>query len=180
VLRRLPGRVKLPGLKDKRRAPDSLSAAAPADCLVEQAAGVLAEFAARWGDEPLVMDKWFAVQATAPAPATLAKVRELMGHPAFRFSNPNRVRALIGTFAGANPLAFHQAGGDAYRFLAEQILALDPHNPQIAARLAARLSHWRRYDQQRQQLMRAELHKIAAAPKLSRDVYEVVNKSLAE
>jgi aminopeptidase N len=147
-------------------------AAAPA------APAALAEFAARWGADALVMDKWFSVQATAPRPATLAVVRELMKHPAFRLENPNRVRALIGAFAGANPVAFHQAGGAGYRFLAEQVLALDPRNPQIAARLAARLSRWRRYDQERQELMRRELARILAAPGLSRDVYEVASKSL--
>ena len=142
------------------------------------APAVLADFAARWRVDSLVMDKWFSVQATAPRPESLEVVRKLMGHSAFRFDNPNRVRALIGAFAGANPLAFHQAGGAGYRFLAEQVLALDPRNPQIAARLAARFSRWRRYDQERQDLMRRELAKILASPGLSRDVYEVASKSL--
>lgn len=139
---------------------------------------VLTSFATRWGADPLVMDKWFTVQATVPGPETLDKVRNLMNHPAFKISNPNRVRALIGSFAGANPTGFHRVDGKGYRFLAEQILALDPGNPQIATRLATSLSRWRRYDQIRQQLMRRELTKIAAAPDLSRDLYEVVSKSL--
>ncbi|MDF1614501.1 M1 family metallopeptidase [Desulfurivibrio dismutans] len=141
---------------------------------------VLAEFAARWRHDHLVLDKWFSVQATAPAPVTLEQVKALMDHPAFRLANPNRVRALIGAFAAGNAPAFHRADGAGYRFLTEQILALDPLNPQVAARLAARFSRWRRYDPARQALMRAELSKIAAAPKLSRDVYEMVSKSLGQ
>ncbi len=143
-----------------------------------EAGAALASFAERWQAEPLVMDKWFTIQATAPLPDTLAEVTKLMNHPAFRLSNPNRVRALIGAFAAANPLCFHAADGAGYRFLADQILALDPVNPQIAARLAIRLSRWRRYAPDRQALMRAELERLLAA-ELSRDLYEVVQKSLA-
>ncbi|ADH84975.1 aminopeptidase N [Desulfurivibrio alkaliphilus] len=142
------------------------------------AAEALEEFAARWGHDPLVLDKWFTVQATAPSPDTLERVEALMAHPAFRLSNPNRVRALIGAFAAANPVAFHRADGAGYRFLAAQIMALDSVNPQVAARLAARFSRWRRFAGPRRELMRAELEKIATAPKLSRDVYEMVSKSL--
>lgn len=143
-----------------------------------QAAEALADFARRWREQPLVMDKWLAVQATAPFAATLEQVRELMRHPAFRFDNPNRVRALIGSFAAGNPVAFHAADGSGYQFLAEQILALDSQNPQIAARLATRLSRWRRYAQPHQSLMRRQLAGLAAAPQLSRDLREVVDKSL--
>ncbi len=159
-------------------------AAGASAAAAREAEEVLAQFAARWADDPLVMDKWLSVQATVPAPETLARVRELMSHPAFRLANPNRVRALIGAFAGANPVAFHQVGGQdlgaGYHFLAEQVLALDPINPQVAARLAARLSRWRRFGRQRRQLMRGELEKIVASPGLSRDVYEMVSKSLGE
>ncbi|MFZ5761374.1 MAG: aminopeptidase N [Thermodesulfobacteriota bacterium] len=142
-----------------------------------EAQPALAAFAERWQAEPLVMDKWFTIQATAPLPGTLDAVRHLMAHPAFKLTNPNRVRALIGAFA-MNPLCFHAPGGEGYHFLADQILALDPMNPQIAARLATRLSRWRRYDHSRQALMRAELERLMAAS-LSRDLYEVVQKSLA-
>ncbi|MEW6593644.1 MAG: aminopeptidase N [Thermodesulfobacteriota bacterium] len=142
-----------------------------------EAQTALAAFAERWQGEPLVMDKWFTIQATAPLPATLAAVKRLMAHPAFKLANPNRVRALIGAFA-MNPLCFHATSGEGYRFLADQILALDPMNPQVAARLATRLSRWRRYDTGRQDLMRAELERLMAA-QLSRDLYEVVQKSLA-
>lgn len=141
-----------------------------------EAQPALARFAERWQHEPLVMDKWFTIQATAPLPGTLDAVKKLMAHPAFKLTNPNRVRALIGAFA-ANPLCFHAPSGEGYRFLADQILALDPMNPQIAARLATRLSRWRRYDSGRQALMRAELERLMAVS-LSRDLYEVVQKSL--
>ena len=150
-----------------------------AEPLAALAAAALAEFARRWREEALVMDKWFAVQATVPAPATLEKVQELMRHPAYRPGNPNRVRALIGSLAAANPLAFHRADGAGYRFLADQILELDPKNPQLAARLATRLSRWQRYDPGRRQQQKEQLQRLAAAPQLSRDVRELVEKSLA-
>jgi aminopeptidase N len=139
---------------------------------------VIAGFYHQWQGEPLVLDKWFAVQATAPLPETLPAVQELMRHPAFQLKNPNRVRALLGSFAGGNPLCFHDSSGKGYHFLAEQILALDPLNPQIAARLAARLGRGRRYDAARRGLMQVQLERIAATPSLSRDVYEVVSRSL--
>jgi aminopeptidase N len=139
---------------------------------------VIAGFYQQWQTDPLVLDKWLGVQATAPLPETLGEVQGLMAHPAFQLKNPNRVRALIGSFAGGNPLCFHEVSGRGYRFLAEQILALDPLNPQIAARLAARLGRGGRYDKGRRALMRAQLERIVASPSVSRDVYEVVSKSL--
>jgi len=139
---------------------------------------VIADFYQQWQGDSLVLDKWFAVQATAPLPETLAEVQALMAHPAFQLKNPNKVRALIGTFAASNPLCFHEASGRGYTFLAEQILALDPLNPQIAARLAARLGRGGRYDVTRRGLMRVQLERILAEKNLSRDVYEVVSKSL--
>jgi aminopeptidase N len=138
----------------------------------------IADFYRQWQGDPLVLDKWFAVQATSPLPETLDEVRALMGHPAFQLKNPNKVRALLGSFAGGNPLCFHEVSGRGYSFLAGQILALDPLNPQIAARLAARLGRGARYDETRRGLMRGQLQRIAATPSLSRDVYEVVSKSL--
>jgi aminopeptidase N len=140
-------------------------------------AEVLADFAARWQQDPLVMDKWFAVQASAVRPAVLQEIRDLMQHGAFSLTNPNKVRALIGTFANANPVRFHAPDGSGYRFLAEQVLALDPLNPQIAARLLRSLSRWRRYDRDRQAYMRLALEDIVAA-QVSRDVYEIASKSL--
>ncbi|MFZ5774891.1 MAG: aminopeptidase N [Thermodesulfobacteriota bacterium] len=137
------------------------------------------EFYARWQADTLVLDKWFSVQATAPQPETLGRVKELLGHPAFRIKNPNKVHSLIGSFAGANPLCFHAADGAGYAFLAEQIMALDPINPHVAARLARRLGRWKRYDPARQELMRAALSRILGRGALSRDLYEVASKGLA-
>ncbi len=138
---------------------------------------VLADFAARWADEPLVMDKWFSVQAMAVHPDTLSRVRELMDHPAFSMTNPNRVRALIGAFVNGNPVNFHAADGSGYAFLVEQVLALDPLNPQIAARLARALSRWQRYDEQRQAHAQEALQRLVSAG-VSRDVYEIASRSL--
>ena len=137
----------------------------------------LAAFEARWRDDPLVMDKWFAVQAVSRLPDTLDRVRALMAHPAFSLRNPNKVRSLIGAFCNANPVRFHDVSGEGYRFLADQVLALDPLNPQIAARLLRAMARWRRYDEPRQRLMQAQLERIMAA-KVSKDVYEIAAKSL--
>ncbi len=139
---------------------------------------VIADFYQQWQGDPLVLDKWFAVQATAALPQTLDEVQALMAHPAFQLKNPNKVRALLGSFAGGNPLCFHELSGRGYAFLAEQILALDPLNPQVAARLAARLGRGARYDATRRGLMRGQLERIVANKSLSRDVFEVVSKSL--
>jgi aminopeptidase N len=139
----------------------------------------LADFERTWAHDPLVLDKWFALQATSPLPGRLATVRRLMGHPGFDFKNPNRLRALVGSFCGGNPVQFHAATGEGYEFLTEQVLALYPLNPQVSARLLNPMTRWRRYHTGRQALMRAELERILAAPGLPKDVYEVVAKSLA-
>ncbi|PTU74792.1 aminopeptidase N [Pseudomonas mangrovi] len=136
-------------------------------------------FAENFKDNPLVMDQWFSVQAGCPLPGALDRVRGLMQHPAFTLKNPNKVRALIGAFANQNLVGFHQADGSGYRFLAEQVITLNALNPQIASRLLAPLTRWRKYDAARQALMRAELERIQASGELSSDVFEVVSKSLA-
>jgi len=138
----------------------------------------LAAFYDKWRDDALVVDKWFAIQALAQRPDTLARVEALLGHPAFDLKNPNRVRALVGAFTG-NPVRFHDASGAGYRFLADRVLALEPINPKIGARLIGPLGRWRRYDPARQSLMRAQLERVATTPNLSRDVYEIASKSLA-
>jgi aminopeptidase N len=140
---------------------------------------VLAAFAARYDAEPLAMDKWFSLQATAPLPGAADRARALMAHPRFSLTNPNRIRALLGAFAAANHTGFHAADGSGYAFLAEQIVRLNGLNPQIAARLVGPLGRWRRYDLGRQAQMRAALQSIAAQPDLAPDLYEVVTKSLA-
>jgi aminopeptidase N len=144
----------------------------------EPADRALAAFYTRWRDEPLVIDKWFGIQAMSQRPDTLDRVIRLMGHPDFTLRNPNRVRSLIGAFCAGNPVRFHAADGDGYRFLADRVLELDPVNPQIAARLLGPLVRWRRYDPDRQQLMRGEMERILAAPELSKNVYEIASKAL--
>jgi aminopeptidase N len=134
-------------------------------------------FYASWRDDPLVLDKWFSIQATSPLPDTVKTVQNLARHPDFQPRNPNRVRALIGAFT-SNQVRFHDISGTGYRFLAEAIIRLDPSNPQVAARLVTPLGQWRRYDTSRQSLMRAELQRILARGELSRNTHEMVSKSL--
>ncbi len=141
-------------------------------------ASALAGFYARWQQDPLVVDKWFTLQASSRRPDTLAEVKRLMDHPAFNIKNPNKVRALIGAFCQGNPARFHDAGGAGYAFLGDQVLAVNRLNPQVAARLLAPLTRWRRFDKERRQQMRAQLERLLQAADLSRDVYEVVSKSL--
>ena len=143
----------------------------------EQRAEALQEFYAHWHNEPLVLDKWFALQAGIQESGTLDRVRDLIRHPAFSIHNPNRVRALIYTFALRNPTGFHALDGSGYRFVADQVLAIDPDNPQVAARLVKVFTHWRDYGLHRQNMMRTELERMLSVS-LSRDVYEIVSKSL--
>ena len=136
-------------------------------------------FEAKWRNDALVMDKWFVVQALSHAEDTLDTVRRLKDHPAYQGLNPNRVRALVGAFAAGNQHRFHAADGRGYVFLADEVLALDGRNPQLAARLLTPLGRWRRFDEGRQQLMKGQLQRILSAPKISKDVYEITSKSLA-
>ncbi len=143
----------------------------------EQTCNALDAFEQRWSDDALVMDKWFIVQASSQHDNVLEKVKTLMEHPCFDLKNPNKVRSLIGAFAGMNLQAFHNTNGLGYQFVMDQILALDKFNPQIASRMVKLFSRWRRYDETRQNLMKAELER-AARDKLSPDVFEIVTKSL--
>ncbi|MDU9048894.1 MAG: aminopeptidase N [Candidatus Electrothrix sp. Rat3] len=145
----------------------------------DRAAGdeLLADFYSRWQNDPLVVDKWLVLQATCTLPGTLQRVQELMQHSAFSMKNPNKVRSLIGAFCG-NQHQFHVKDGSGYTFLVNCITELDPVNPQVAARMVSPLTRWKQYDEQRQQLMKAALERIAAQPGLSRDTGEIVEKSL--
>jgi aminopeptidase N len=138
----------------------------------------LDDFYARFKDDALVLDKWLSLQAIAAQPDTLARIAALLSHPAYSIKKPNKVRALVGSFASSNPLRYHAADGTGYAFHADRILELDPINPQVAARILAPLGRWQRFDAGRQALMKRELQRILAAPKLSRDVYEIASKSL--
>jgi aminopeptidase N len=140
----------------------------------------LEAFYRKWQHDPLVMDKWFTLQATSKRPDTLEQVKRLMDHPAFNIKNPNKVRALIGAFCHGNPARFHDRSGAGYVFHGDQVLALDSLNPQVAARLLGAATRWRKYDEERQKMMRAQLERIVAAPGISRDVYEIASKSLAQ
>ncbi|PVZ71577.1 aminopeptidase N [Pelagibaculum spongiae] len=137
----------------------------------------LVDFYAKWQADPLVTDKWFMLQASAGEGDTLAKVKGLLEHKGFDIRNPNKVRSLIGVFA-RNQVHFHRADGEGYRFIADRILELDAINPQIAARLAGSFLRWKKFDSDRQKLMKAEMERMVAA-KLSKNTYEIISKSLA-
>ena len=154
----------------------ALQALRDEDCPERQT--MLDDFAARFGDNPLVMDKWFSIQATAQHPRTLDLVESLRQHPAFGWTNPNRVRALIGAFSANNPLCFHDLSGRGYRVLADAVLTLNGLNPQVAARLLTPLGTWQRVDEDRQRLMKKELRRILDSDDLSRDVYDVASRAL--
>jgi len=138
----------------------------------------LDHFYDRWKDEPLVIDKWFAIQAANPAPDALERVRRLMKHPAFDAKNPNRLRAVVSSFTSGNPSRFHDPSGAGYTFLADQILAVDGFNPTVAARLLEPLGAWRRYKPALAELMLAQLRRIAATPGLSKNVHELAAKAI--
>ncbi|HBI09823.1 MAG TPA: aminopeptidase N, partial [Franconibacter pulveris] len=140
---------------------------------------LLAEYDEKWHQDGLVMDKWFILQATSPAQNALQKVRELLNHRSFSLGNPNRVRSLIGAFAGSNPAAFHAEDGSGYQFMVEMLTELNSRNPQVASRLIEPLIRLKRYDASRQALMRAALETLRALPNLSGDLYEKISKALA-
>jgi aminopeptidase N len=145
-----------------------------------QRAAAFDDFYQRYADDPLVIDKWFSLQATIPDQATLDRVRALTRHPAFSAANPNRIRALIGAFAQANHTQFNRRDGAGYNFVADFVLELDPKNPQVAARLVSAFRSWRTLEAQRRAHAEATLRRVAATPALSRDVADIVGRTLAE
>lgn len=136
------------------------------------------DFYQQWQHDELVLDKWFSIQASCERPGALQRVKELMKHPAFSMTNPNKVRALIGAFCHGNPRHFHALDGSGYVFLREMLEALDAINPQVAARLATPFTRWQRYDDKRQALMKAQLESLSRL-KLSPDLHEVVSRSMS-
>jgi aminopeptidase N len=142
-------------------------------------AAALDDFFARYRDDPLIVDKWFTLQATIPEPATLDRVKSLTQHPAFSFANPNRVRSLVHAFALANQKEFNRADGAGYDFIADTVLALDPKNPQVAARLLSSLRSWRVLEPGRRAKAQAALQRVAKAHALSPDVGDIVRRALA-
>ncbi|WP_034913856.1 aminopeptidase N [Erwinia sp. 9145] len=159
------------------------------DSLAAMAAAVMAQlpcrealltaFDERWHQDGLVMDKWFALQATSPAADVLGRVRGLLNHRSFSLSNPNRIRSLIGAFASANPAAFHAEDGSGYHFLVEILTDLNRRNPQVAARMIEPLIRLKRYDEGRQALMRQALEQLKGLENLSGDLYEKISKALS-
>jgi aminopeptidase N len=164
-------------------AADNMTDAIAALAAVAHSAGpereaLFARFEAKWRDEPLVLDKWFALQATSRRADTLARVRMLLSHPKFNARNPNRVRSLVGAFALSNWPVFHAADGSGYAFVADQVLALDRVNPHVSSMLAGAFARWRRFPEPRRSLQRAALARIAALRSLSADAREIVASSL--
>jgi len=152
-----------------------VNSAAEAAAPLKQAA--LDSFFKQWSHESLVVDQWFVVQAVCQLPGSLHNVRQLLDHPNFDVRNPNKVRSLIGAFCSQNHVGFHDSTGEGYEFLADQVLVLDKLNPQIASRLLTPLTRWRKFDTRRQALMQAQLQRIKAHGDLSKDLFEVVEKS---
>ncbi len=138
----------------------------------------LHRFAEIFRDDPLVLDKWFTLQAMIPEASTLDRVRSLMNHPAFSLKNPNRLRALVGSFASGNPSQFHRADGEGYKFLSGIVTALDKTNPQVAARLLGAFKTWRSLETRRQGLAQQALESIRDAGPLSPDVADIVGRAL--
>lgn len=133
---------------------------------------------AKANSEALVINKWFAVQASTYAPDVLQRVKALMAHEAYDGTNPNRVRALVSMFANANPAAFHALDGSGYEFISEQVLDLGQRNPQVAARLCGTFSAWKKFDAARGALMKAALVRIRDTKGVSKDVFEIASRSI--
>jgi aminopeptidase N len=141
---------------------------------------LLERFYADWRDQSLIVDKWLRVQAASPVFGSVDEVRRLMAHPAYNATNPNKVRSVLGAFCHANPVQFHAHDGSGYALLTEQVLALDPVNPQITARLVSAFNQWRRYAEPWRGAMRESLERIQSQPVLSPDTGEIVARALAE
>ncbi|MFZ4832696.1 aminopeptidase N [Rouxiella sp. Mn2063] len=154
----------------------AMSAAVAAELPCREA--LMAAYDERWYQDGLVMDKWFILQSTSPAADVVKKVRSLLTHRSFSMGNPNRVRSLVGAFAQANPSAFHAEDGSGYQFLVEMLTDLNTRNPQVAARMIEPLIRLKRYDKNRQALMRSALEQLKALPNLSGDLFEKITKAL--
>ncbi|MBF3355048.1 aminopeptidase N C-terminal domain-containing protein, partial [Leptospira borgpetersenii serovar Hardjo-bovis] len=138
---------------------------------------LMQEYDDKWHQDGLVMDKWFILQSTSPAENVLETVRGLLKHRSFSMSNPNRIRSLIGAFAGSNPAAFHAQDGSGYQFLVEMLTDLNSRNPQVASRLIEPLIRLKRHDDKRQEKMRAALEQLKGLENLSGYLYENITKA---
>ncbi|WP_229623000.1 aminopeptidase N [Vibrio parahaemolyticus] len=141
---------------------------------------LMADYSDKWKHDGLVMDKWFALQGTNPAEDALEKVKATMNHEAFSLKNPNRTRSLIGSFLAANPVRFHDKSGSGYQFAGEILRQLNDSNPQVASRMIDPMLKFRKYDEARQAMIRAELEKLKAMDNLAKDLFEKVTKALDE
>jgi aminopeptidase N len=160
---------------------DTIAAlAALKDGASDERDAMFSRFETKWRDEPLVLDKWFALEAVSTRPDALARVRKLLAHPRFNARNPNRVRSLVGAFTLRNFARFNDRDGRGYAFATDQVLSLDPTNPQLASTIAGAFNLWKRFPEPRRGLMEAALQRIAVAPGLSPDVTEVVTRTLAD
>jgi aminopeptidase N len=139
----------------------------------------LQDFYSRWKNDALVIDKWFQVQSSSQHPDVLQHVKALLAHPDFDMHNPNRVYSVFRHFAKSNPNGFHHKSGEGYAIVADYVLRIDATNPQVASVLVNALSRFRKFDATRQAMIRKQLERIAAKEGLSRDVFEIVSKSLA-
>ncbi|WP_428357337.1 aminopeptidase N [Methyloprofundus sp.] len=140
----------------------------------------LEQFYQQWQGEALVIDKWFSLQASSSQQGTFDVVQSLLHHAAFDLKNPNRVRSLVSAFSQANAIHYHAKNGQGYQFLADQVIALNSLNPQVASRMVSALTQWRKFDKQRQDLMQQQLERIISSENISKDVFEIASKSLAK
>jgi len=141
---------------------------------------LLSDFESKWESTPLVMDKWLSLQALVNSDDVIEQIKTLTQHPSFSFSNPNRIRSLIGAFAAANTYQFHRADGEGYRYLTQILVKLNKSNPQVASRMITPLIQFAKFDQHRQHLIKQCLVELKSLPDLSTDLYEKVTKTLAE
>jgi aminopeptidase N len=162
-----------------RNATDEVNALAMlAEVRSPERAAAFERFYGRWKGDHLVIDNWFAYQAASSLATTLATVMRLIRHPLFSIKNPNKVRALIGTFASGNPVNFNRADGKGYEFVADRVLEIDAFNPQVAARLLSAFRSWKALEPERRRLAKKALQRIAKAKPLSHDVFEIVGRML--
>jgi len=169
-------------LQQYENADNMTDSLASLSCLIsvesDERSNVLEDFYNKWKHDPLVIDKWFAIQARCTLPGTLDEIKRLMQHVDFDIKNPNKVRSLVGSLSFGNPSIFHQADGASYTFISDQIIVLNDLNPQMSARMANAFATWKRYDSGRQEKMKAALEKILAHETIAKDVFEIVNKTL--
>ncbi len=155
----------------------ALSALTHIDCPEREKA--FSEFEKKWENNSLVMDKWFSLQAISQLPNTLEIVKKLTLHPSYEENNPNKIRSLISSFSRFNQLRFHASDGSGYKFIANQVLRIDPLNPQTAARLVGVFNGWRKFNKEQKSKMNDQLQRIIKTPKISGDVFEIVSKALS-